>query len=196
LKGVAKKMDENLIKQAYAYGSAVALQELGYDARQAELGGIKLAAAKIAEGEEAAMMEQGAGRPENPSGVLPTLFGGLGGLAAPSGKKWRGYAGAEAGGQLGGAAGLAGGSLAGAGIGALVNALTKGRLSGSLARRISMGGKGMSGPLEPTANALRKGLLPGLGAIGGSALGGMGGLLYGRNKGYHAAVDPREGVDY
>jgi hypothetical protein len=36
-------MDENLIKQAYAYGASVALQELGFNAQQAEAGGVKLA---------------------------------------------------------------------------------------------------------------------------------------------------------
>jgi len=45
-------MKAELIKQAYAYGAAVALQELGFGARDAEAGGVKLAMAKMAEGEE------------------------------------------------------------------------------------------------------------------------------------------------
>jgi hypothetical protein len=35
-----------------------------------------------------------------------------------------------------------------------------------------------------------------IGAAGGGFLGNIGGGLYGRNRGFHAAVDPQEGTDY
>lgn len=204
-------MDENLIKQAYAYGSAVALQELGFDPQQAEIGGIKIAAAKIAEGEEEALIGQ-LERPERPSGALPTLFGGLGALGAPKGKKWQGFAGTETGGMLGAAAGTAGGALAGSGLAALLNMATKGRLGNRLMRStpagmrvdantpivrgLGLGGSNVAGPLREEAEAVGKHLVPATGAVAGGALGGLGGLLTGRNLGFHASVDPREGVDY
>lgn len=206
-------MDENLIKQAYAYGSAVALQELGFDTQQAEAGGIKLAAAKIAEGEEEMLEEQLKSRPERPGGALPTLFGGFGALgSAPKGKKWQGFAGTETGGALGAVGGTVGGALAGGGLAALLNAVTKGRLGNRLMRRtpagikdglgggiqrgLGLGGGNVAGPLKADAEMLGKYLMPAAGAAAGGALGGIGGGLYGRNLGYHAAVDPREGVDY
>lgn len=183
-------MDENLIKQAYAYGSAVALQELGFDAQQAEIGGIKLAAAKIAEGEEEAMMNASI-PPARPSGVLPTLFGAAGAGAAPEGKRWAGAAGTEFGGLLGAGAGTVGGGLAGAGIGALVNALTKGRAGSRMVGKYMPAGA----PAEAIEQA-SKYMPAAAGALAGGALGNLGGGFYGRNRGFHAAVDPREGVDY
>jgi hypothetical protein len=182
-------MDENLIKQAYAYGSAVALQELGFDAQQAEIGGIKLAAAKIAEGEEEMLAEQ-MSRPERPSGVLPTLFGAAGAGVAPKGKRWAGAAGTEFGGLLGAGAGTVGGGLAGAGIGALVNVLSKGRAGGRMAQKFTAGA-----PAEVVERAAKY-LPTAAGALAGGALGNLSGGFYGRNRGFHAAVDPREGVDY
>lgn len=42
---------KDLIKQAYAYGAAIALQELGYDVNTAQDAGIKLAEAEVGEEE-------------------------------------------------------------------------------------------------------------------------------------------------
>jgi hypothetical protein len=72
-------MNPELIKQAYAYGAAVALQELGFNAQQAQAGGVKLASAKMAEGEEEGGMHP----------ALAALLGGgagaLGGAALGAG---------------------------------------------------------------------------------------------------------------
>lgn len=71
-------MNEDLIKQAYAYGASIALQELGFDFQQAEEGGIKLAAQAMYE------------RPESQGSTLGGTLGGaglgaLGGLALGAG---------------------------------------------------------------------------------------------------------------
>lgn len=72
-------MNPELIKQAYAYGAAVALQELGFNAQQAQAGGVKLASEKMAEGEEEGGMHP----------ALAALLGGgagaLGGAALGAG---------------------------------------------------------------------------------------------------------------
>ena len=132
-------MKAELIKQAYAYGAAVALQELGFGARDAEAGGVKLAMAKMAEGEEEEV--------ENaPNAWAPTLFGPLGAaIAAPEGKKLR-ATGHTLGGQLWGQVG--GGALgasAGAGLGALTGLLSRGKINPRRAAFLGSFGGGHAG---------------------------------------------------
>lgn len=67
-------MNPELIKEAYEYGAALALQEhCGYGARQARVGAVKLAMEKLAEGEEY-VEEEVPGR-----SALSRIGGGLGG---------------------------------------------------------------------------------------------------------------------
>jgi len=68
-------MNPELIKQAYAYGAAVALHELGFSSQQAQNGGVKLAEAKLAEGEEGM---EGMGGAEEAGGMSPALLALLG----------------------------------------------------------------------------------------------------------------------
>ena len=166
-------MKAELIKQAYAYGAAVALQELGFGARDAEAGGVKLAMAKMAEGEEEERdypyIVKVPGGPEEevenaPNAWAPTLFGPLGAaIAAPEGKKLR-ATGHTLGGQT---LGQVGGGVLGGGVGAGLGALT-----GLLSR----------GKINPRQAAL-------LGSYGGGYAGMTGGAMYGANKGYHHALD-------
>lgn len=167
-------MNPELIKHAYAYGAALALQELGFEEGQAQVGGIKLAAAKIAEGEEAEMMEQ-----RRPSAALPMLFGEAGAMgAAPEGKKLRAMEGTSRGGSVGAGWGALGGGTAGAGLGALVSLLA--------GRKLPPGITGAAAKAIPRRipMALGMGAGAGLGALGGGITGG----LIGRNKGFRAGV--------
>ena len=122
-------MNTKLIKQAYAYGAAVALQELGFAVQDAEAGGVKLAEAKMAEGEEEEV--------ENaPIGAA---------IAAPEGKKLR-ATGHTLGGQLWGQVG--GGALgasAGAGLGALTGLLSRGKINPRQAALLGSYGGGYAG---------------------------------------------------
>ena len=170
-------MNPELIKQAYAYGAAVALQELGYNPQQAEAGGIKLA-------EEMEGMEDGGMGGEEmmpqkrPSAALPMLFGELGAMgAAPEGKKLRAMEGTSRGGAAGAGWGALGGATGGATLGALASLLAGKKLIpgaagavGQLARRVPMGAAA--------------GIGGGLGLLGG----GVTGNLIGRNKGFRAGI--------
>jgi len=179
-------MKAELIKQAYAYGAAVALQELGFGARDAEAGGVKLAMAKMAEGEE------------EEEGMHPALRALIGGSAGAVG-------GAALGAGSAFIPGLRGPALARGvqkGLGGVENALlgARGRLSsrglsgGRMENALRSAGSGVSGiedALTGASSRLRD-LLPGrahpmtdyeamlrggagasLGALGGSLAGGL-----------------------
>jgi hypothetical protein len=144
-------MNPELIKQAYAYGAAVALQELGFNAQQAQAGGVKLASAKMAEGEEE-------------GGMHPALAALLGGGA----------------GALGGAALGAGSAfipgLRGTGLANLLSkndTLSKGigralpkRLINNELANTTRNWSGIEAALRGTGGA-------GLGALGGGLAGGL-----------------------
>lgn len=148
-------MNPELIKQAYAYGAAVALQELGFSAQQAQAGGVKLASEKMAEGEE-----------ERDPALWPAaMFGPVGAaIAAPEGKGTSAF-GRTLGGQT---LGMLGGGTAGAGLGAGVGALAgllsrgkfrpgQGALIGGLGGGyLGMGGGGMYGAAKGYQSALNK----------------------------------------
>jgi hypothetical protein len=72
-------MNPELIKQAYAYGAAIALQELGFSEQQAQAGGVKLASEKMAEGEEEGGMHPAL------AALLGSGAGALGGAALGAG---------------------------------------------------------------------------------------------------------------
>jgi len=145
-------MKAELIKQAYAYGAAVALQELGFGAQDAEVGGVKLAMAKMAEGEEEEGMHP----------ALRALIGGgagaLGGAALGAGSAFipglRGH----------GLAGLVGKSRS------VDDALSRAAVS---SRGLFRGGSGKSLPMSTYESMLRGGAGAGLGALGGGLAGGL-----------------------
>jgi hypothetical protein len=161
-------MNPELIKQAYAYGAAVALQELGFDIQQAQAGGVKLAEDAMF-GED--MPEQAPGgislqrkQPTRRSSALATMFGPVGAaITAPKGKKFDAVKGTAIGELSGGLKGLAAGGTAGAGLGALAALLSRGKIKPSIGATV--------------------------GGLGGVTLGATGGALYGRNKGYRAALE-------
>jgi len=128
-------MNPELIKQAYAYGAAVALQELGFSAQQAQAGGVKLASEKMAEGEEDA----------GPS-AWPGMFGPTAAaIAAPKGKGFSAYGQTMGGQQLGGAVGTLGGAGLGAGAGALASLLSRGKIKPGMGALIGGTGGGILG---------------------------------------------------
>jgi hypothetical protein len=155
-------MDMNLIKQAYAYGAALALQKLGCDPQQAEEGGIKLA--------EEAMYDDSEG-----SSVGPALggagLGALGGLALGAGSAF-----------IPGLRGLGASRLAGkAGLGGL-RAPQKLISSTAFRGAKSPDAKALrwaQGKLpNDLANSVQEAYIRGLGGAGAGALGGglIGGL--------------------
>lgn len=74
-------MDLNLVKQAYAYGAAIALQELGFDAQRAEVASIKLAEDAMEEGEDSKSAPVRAGIGAGFGVPVGGLLGALGGSA-------------------------------------------------------------------------------------------------------------------
>jgi hypothetical protein len=150
-------MNPELIKQAYAYGASVALQELGFDTRHAEAGGIKLA--------EDAMEEEEDGG----GGSNPALQAGLGAaIGVPAGT----LAGLGIGGALadkkfgkrrhpGDMRGF-GHHIHGAGLGALAGGIGGAALG-------QLGGESEH-PLATSVGA-------GLGAVPGATMGGLAGML-------------------
>ena len=160
-------MNPELIKEAYEYGAALALQEhCGYDARQARVGAVKLAMEKLAEGEEGLIdpYEEDMPGPQGKSRAWPALLGATGGvgggvggaIAAPEGQKLRG--------------------LLGAGVGGMVGGRTLGALGRGVGRAIQD---------RSPVHSLRSLISPSIGQILGSVV-GSGAGSYG---GYRALVD-------
>jgi len=134
-------MNTKLIKQAYAYGAAVALQELGFAVQDAEAGGVKLAEAKMAEGEEEEV--------ENaPIGAA---------IAAPEGKKLRAAGHTLRGQLLGQVGGGALGASAGAGLGALTGLLSRGKIDPRRAAFLGSFGGGHAGAVGGAMYGANKG---------------------------------------
>lgn len=151
-------MNPELIKQAYAYGASVALQELGFGAQQAEVGGIKLAEDAMEEGDD-----EGGGRNSSlraglgaAAGVPIGAYGGGGVGAALARRKYGPPRGTFA--PLEGL----GHTLGGAGIGALAGGVGGAALN-------QLGGESEH-PLATSMGA-------GLGAVPGATVGGLAGLL-------------------
>jgi len=119
-------MNNEMIKQAYAYGASVALKEAGYAPQVAEQLSVKLAAEADAEGAPPEGGVPGLGEITTKQKVLSHLLGPIAaGASAPEGAgagrfgRTLGYGAAGAG--IGGV----GGGAAGAGIGALIAHLLK-----------------------------------------------------------------------
>lgn len=103
---------EEKVKQAYAYGASIALQEVGVEKTASEHMAVKMA-------EE----------PTTKQRILAALFGPTGaGLSAPEGKGWSSFGHTLGGGLIGSAGGGTLGAGAGAGIGALAALLSKGKI--------------------------------------------------------------------
>jgi len=117
-------MNNEMIKQAYAYGAAVALQEAGYAPQVAEQLGVKLAAeADEAPPEDGA---PGLGEITTKQKVLSHLLGPIAaGASAPEGAGWGRFGRTTGYGAAGAGIGAIGGGAAGAGAGALIAHLLK-----------------------------------------------------------------------
>lgn len=150
-------MNPELIKQAYAYGAAIALQEIGFDTQHAEAGGIKLA-------EDAMEEEDGESNPALRAGLGAAVGvpgGTLGGLGIGEILARRKYGPP---GRYGFMRPGANYLVNGAGIGALAGGVGGAALG-------QLGGESEH-PLATSVGA-------GLGAVPGAAVGGLAGLLAG-----------------
>jgi len=134
-----------LVKQAYAYGASVALQELGY-------------APTVAEGMAVKLAED----PGTANRILTALLGPLyAGATAPEGQGWKTYGATAGQGNIGALAGAGIGGAGGAGLGALAALLSRGKFKpGRGALSGGMGGAGL-GTVLGQQIGLQKGLTTG-----------------------------------
>jgi hypothetical protein len=164
--------NQELIKQAYAYGAAVALQELGLDNARAQEGGLKLA-------------EEASGGHPLLGGALGAGAGGLGLAALGAGSafvpKLKGLGLSKLLAKSKGTAKMFGaGQRAGVPLSLIENTAFRGMKNpAAAAKGTKQWAEGIStGPLSSAANTVQESYLrglggAGLGVLGGGAAGGM-----------------------